>query len=211
MKKILILLAVATLPAASGCCCHAVVPLLPLQLVRPPGTLLPPAPVYAAPVAAHLCPDLSCRRHVRLLALCACARRSARCRQWPASCRSSWRAPRHADGVAGPTNVLPIAYAAILLRSGCPQRAAERLSRIARRAQSCAMCARPCCGGPFMGNVCYGPMMDCGGCGGCGSCDGGCSSCGGGGGCSSCGGGGRRSGTRSREVRRPHTGCGVIE
>jgi len=41
------------------------------------------------------------------------------------------------------------------------------------------------CGGPFMGNVSYGPSMDCGGCG---SCNGGYGSFGGG--CSGCDGGG---------------------
>src|SRR6187200_3277934 len=59
MKKLLILLAVATLPAASGCCCARLCPLCPCNWFSRPSTYCAPAcpaPTYAAPLAASCAP-----------------------------------------------------------------------------------------------------------------------------------------------------------
>ena len=98
MKKLLILLAVATLPSASGCCCARLCPCCPCNWFNRPATYccsgLPAA--YAAPTYV---PSTLCRRPVRPYSPCAplcdlCAEHAGaygatgRCRNVrPARCR----------------------------------------------------------------------------------------------------------------------------
>jgi hypothetical protein len=57
MKKMLILLAVATIPSAGGCCCARLCPCLN-WCNR--GAYCAPAPTYAAPLVTSPCPPTAC-------------------------------------------------------------------------------------------------------------------------------------------------------
>jgi hypothetical protein len=180
MRKILILLAVATLPAASGCACGRLCPCCPCNWFNRPAVCAPacPPPVYAAPVAAT-CPP-PCAAPAPCAAPCA-----------PAPCAAMGTVAPMAAPMAAP--MMPQYMAP---QAPCCAQAQPMYYQQPYQQPMPTCCAAPepsCayspgyafesgCGGPYMGNVGYGPVMDwsacsgCGGCGACGSC-GGCTTC----------------------------------
>ena len=177
MKKVMILLAVATLSVAPGCCATRLCPCCPCNwFARPAATCCPPAPMYAAPVAATCAPTYM-----------------------PSPCAPACPSPCSAVGtvspMAGPMQFMGAPQGMPMVTQGqpmyyqspMPQTCCGSAEPNCSCMPSCGCGAEAGCGGPFMGNVGYGPSMDCGGCG---SCNGGYGSFGGGGGCSGCDGGG---------------------
>jgi hypothetical protein len=169
MKKLLILLAVATLPFASGCACARLCPCCPCNWFNRPATYCAPAcpPTYAAPLAATCAPYSPCAPVAT-----AAPYMPAMAQPFMPQCATCPNAPVMAQAQ-------PMYYQAPM-------------------ANPCGACyAEPGCAyaGGYAGEVgcgCSGPAMvgyggDCGSCGSCGSCDS-CGSCGSGG-CSSCSGG----------------------
>lgn len=150
MKKILILLAVAMLPAASGCCCTRLCPFCPCNWFArtAPAPVCAPAPTYVAPMATT-CPPSPC-------APAAVAPMAATMPQF--------MAPPTTPVItqAQPTFSQPMYY----------QQPAMTPAYYAE--PSCSYASEPSCGGPSM--VSYAPMSDCGTCGSCSSC-GTCGSC----------------------------------
>jgi hypothetical protein len=166
MKKLLILLAVAALPSASGCCVGRLCPCCPCNWFNRPTTYCAPAcpPTYAAPLAATCAPPCA--------PYSPCAPVATAAPYMPAMAQQF--APQCATCATQPvmTQAQPMYYQAPMpMNAGC---------------NTCGACyAEPSCaysgdGGPAMAG--YGG--DCGSCGSCGSCES-CSSCGSGG-CSSC-------------------------
>jgi len=169
MKKVLILLAVAALSAASGCCCTQLCPLCPCNWFNR-GAYCAPAPVYAAPLAASPCGPAT-------FVPSPCGPTCAPVSPLAATVMPQFVAPPMGQMM---TQAQPMYYSAPAAACCAPE-------------PSCSYAAEQGCGGPFMGSVSYGPMMDCGcnQCGGGSQC-GGCNQCGGyapSGGCSSCDGG----------------------
>lgn len=162
MKKLLILLAVATLPFASGCACARLCPCCPCNWFNRPATYAAPAcpPTYAAPLAATCAPP--------------CAPYSP--------CAPVATAAPYMPAMAQP--FMPQC-------ATCPSPVmaqAQPMYYQAPMANPCGACyAEPGCAyaGGYAGEVGCGyggPAMvgyggDCGSCGPCGSCDS-CSSCG---------------------------------
>jgi hypothetical protein len=170
MKKLLILLAVATLPAASGCACARLCPCCPCNWFARPAAVCAPAcpPTYAAPLAAPCAPYSPCAPVAT-----AAPYMPAMAQPFAPQCATCQNQPMMAQPQ-------PMYYQAPMNY------------QMPMNAGACGTCyAEPGCA--YAGEVgcgCSGPAMvgyggDCGSCGSCGSCD----SCGGGG-CSSCGSGG---------------------
>jgi hypothetical protein len=193
MKKILILLAVAALPLTSGCCCTRLCPCCPCNwFSRAP--VCAPAPTYVAPLAASPCSPAYAQPYAQPMAPSCAPTCPAPCSSvgtvapMAASVMPQYMAPPAAPVYA---QAQPMYYQAPMPTTCCG--AAEPNCSYAPTCGCGGYGGEPGCGGPFMGSVSYGPIIDCGGCGGCGgcsSCGGGCSSCGGGcSGCSNCDGG----------------------
>lgn len=186
MKRLLILLSVAALAMPVGCCCPTTTrlcPCCPCNWFSRPAPICPPAPVYAAPVAATCPPPCA--------PVC------------PSPCAPACPSPCNAVGTVSPMaapmmqpwaapQAMPMVTQSqpMFYQSPMPSTCCGSVEPSCGCAQN-SCCSTGCeatCGAPFMGTVCYGPFMDCGGCntcGGCGGCDGGCGSCGG---CNSSGG-----------------------
>jgi hypothetical protein len=172
MKKILILLAVATLPLTSGCCCARLCPCCPCNWFNRPATC---PPTYAAPLVSSPCGP------TYVPSPCApspCATCGPMASPLAATVMPQYMAPPAAPMM---TQAQPMYYQQAPASACCGAAPSCCPSE-----PSCGCAAEPGCGGPYMGAVSYGPMMDCGPCSSCDPCGGGC----GGGGCSSCDGGG---------------------
>jgi hypothetical protein len=152
MKKMLALLAVATLPATlGGCasCCPStgLCPCCPCNWWNrpdpcPPAPVCcPPAPTYAAPLAATACPPP-----------CAPVCPPVASQMMPQYVMPS-----------------PASYAAAAPCSSCQAPQAMFAQPAYYSEPGCAY-VEPGCGAPFMGSVSYGPSMPCE----CGACDSGC-------------------------------------
>ena len=171
MKKLLILLAVAVLPAASGCCATRLCPCCPCNWFSRPTTVTAvPAcpPTYVAPMASPCAPS-PCAPMTQFAPVSTSASiMPAMVQPLASSCATCPSAPVI-------TQAQPMYFQA-------PMQAAMPTAACCPAEPSCAYMGEVGCGygGPAM--VGYGG--DC--CNSCGSCD----SCGGGGGCSSCSGGG---------------------
>ena len=153
MKKVLVLLAVAALPVASGCCCTQLCPLCPCNWFNR-GAYFAPAPAYAAPLAASPCAPAT---YVPSPYGPAYA---------PVSPLAATVMPQYVAPPMGPmmTQAQPMYYPAPAAAAYCAPE------------PNCGYAAEQSCGGPYMGMVSYGPMMDCGGyapSGGYSGCDGG--------------------------------------
>jgi hypothetical protein len=157
MKKMLALLAVATIPAMFGGCAACwptgggLCPCCPCNCFNRPApcppapVCCPPAPTYAAPLAATACPP-----------------------PCPPPC------PPVASQVM-PQYVMPspASFAAAAPCNACqaPMMAPQAMyAQPAYYAEPGCAYIEPGCGGPFMGAVSYGPSMPCE----CGTCEGGC-------------------------------------
>ena len=170
MKKILILLAVATLPAASGCCVARVCPCCPCNWFNRPVATCPPT--YAAPMVASPCGPTYV---------------PSQCAPSPCATCGPMAAPLAAtvmpQYMAPPQQMMTQAQPMYFQQSQpAPCCAAAPVCCPSEPSCGCASEGSCGCGGPTMGAVSYGPMMDCN------PCDSGCG--GGGGGCSGCDGGG---------------------
>lgn len=168
MKKILILLFVATLPLASGCCCARLCPFCPCNWFNR-GAYCPPA-TYAAPLAASPCGPTYVPSPYAASPCSTCGPTSP----LAATVMPQYFAPQAASMM---TQSQPMYYQQ-------PASACCPTSACCAPEPSCGYAAEPGCGGPYMGNVSYGPMMDCGPCNSCDNC-----SSYGGGGSSNCDGG----------------------
>lgn len=165
MKKLLILLTVAVLPAASGCCVGRLCPCCPCNWFSRPATYCAPAcpPTYAAPLAATCAPPCAAPYSPCAPVATAAPYMPAMAQPFMPQCATCPNQPMM-------TQAQPMYYQSPMANP-CGACYAE---------PGCSYAGEAGCGGPAM--VGYG-----GDCGSCGSCDS-CSSCGSGG-CSSCTGG----------------------
>ncbi len=165
MKKMLILLAVAMLPAASGCCCARLCPCCPCNWFNR-GPVCAPAPTYAAPLAATCAPTAGSLYAVTMRTAAVCA--TTMC----AVCgdgRDAADAPNRNAAILAPP-------AAPMMTQAQPMYYQAQPTPAYYGEPSCSYAAQSACGCGSMGAVGYGPC-DCNQCGSCNQC-GGCGSCG---------------------------------
>jgi hypothetical protein len=183
MKKLMILLAVAALPSASGCCCARLCPFCPCNWFNRPATYCAPAcpaPTYAAPLAATCAPACAPYSPCAPVAT-ASPFMPAMAQAFAPQCATCQAQPMMTQAQPMMTQAQPMYYQAPM-PNACGMQ------------NPCGACyGEPGCSyGGEAGCGCGGPSMS-GFSGDCGSCEGS-SSCGSGGcggdGCSSCNGGG---------------------
>jgi hypothetical protein len=193
MKRLLILLAVALLPVASGCCCARLCPCCPCNWFNRCAPACPPtyaAPLAAAPCAPACAPTYAPAAYAAPSPCSACGTVAPMAGPMGAPMMPQYMGPQAMPMMS---QAQPMYY-----QSPMPTCCAAPEASCAC-APPCGACAPPCggcntcggggygggymepgCGGPYMGNACYGPMMECGSCGGCGgcsTCNSGCSNC----------------------------------
>lgn len=175
MKRLMILLAVATLPAAAGCCCTRLCPLCPCNWFNRGACA--PAPTYAAPLAAVPATYVP--------SPCAPAYGPAATTVAPLAATVT---PQY---IAPPMSPMMSPMMAQSANACCPQAAApvccpQQAAPVCCPAPAPVCCPQPtsCCmpepscaysgypmemgyGGSYMGNMSYGPMMESGGCSSC--------------------------------------------